>query len=153
LPFGSDKHRSRISCASIAIHDDLFSICLRAIPNLTLSASRFIMTDGWQTDDLLRPVFMGCATKNVKVITISLGSLQRLIALRAVSLSAIPAIIQTMNDCISQGVDIQLKILQTLLSLITNFPTIHGRLLADVRAFVLCSLFSSLTVRWAYAVK
>jgi hypothetical protein len=53
------------------------------------------------------------------------------------SFSAIPAIIQTMNDCMSQGVDIQLKILQTLLSLITNFPTIHGRLLADVRAFVL----------------
>jgi Dimerisation and cyclophilin-binding domain of Mon2 len=76
---------------------------------------------------------MGCATKNVKVITIALGSLQRLIALRAVSLSAIPAIIQTMNDCMSQGVDIQLKILQTLLSLITNFPTIHGGLLADVR--------------------
>jgi hypothetical protein len=123
-----------------------FRYCLRrAIPTLTLSTSYFITTDGWQTDDLLRPVFMGCATKNVKVITIALGSLQRLIALRAVSLSAIPAIIQTMNDCISQGVDIQLKILQTLLSLITNFPAIHGRLLANVRAFVLCSLSSSLT--------
>jgi hypothetical protein len=84
---------------------------------------------------------MGCATKNAKVISIALGSLQRLIALRAVSLSAIPAIIQTMNDCMSQGVDIQLKILQTLLSLITNFPTIHGRLLADVRASA-CTLFA-----------
>ena len=88
---------------------------------------------------------MGCATKNAKVITIALGSLQRLIALRAVSLATIPTIIQTMNDCMSQGVDIQLKILQTLLSLITNFPAIHGRLLANVRAFVLRSLFSSLT--------
>jgi hypothetical protein len=74
------------------------------------------------------PVFMGCATKNAKVITIALSSLQRLIALHAVSLSAIPAVIQTMNDYMSQGVDIQiqLKILQTLLSLVTNFPTIHG---------------------------
>jgi len=80
---------------------------------------------------------MGCATKNAKVITIALGALQRLITLRAVSLSAIPTVIQTMNDCMSQGVDIQLKILQTLLSLITNFPTIHGRLLANVRASVL----------------
>jgi len=76
---------------------------------------------------------MGCATKNAKVITIALGSLQRLISLRAVSLSAVPATIQTMNDCMSQGVDIQLKILQTLLSLITNFPAVHGRLLANVR--------------------
>jgi len=123
------------------LQDDPFPIRLRAILSLALSASYSITTDGWQTEDLLRPVFMGCATKNVKVITIALGSLQRLIALRAVSLSAIPAIIQTMNDCISQGVDIQLKILQTLLSLITNFPTIHGRLLANVRAFVLAPSF------------
>jgi hypothetical protein len=75
---------------------------------------------------------MGCATKNAKVITIALGSLQRLITLRAISLSALPAVIQTINDCIAQGVDIQLKILQTLLSLITNFPAINGRLLANV---------------------
>ena len=55
--------------------------------------THFITTDGWHTDDLLRPVFMGCATKNVQVITIALGSLQCLIILHAVSLSAIPAII------------------------------------------------------------
>ncbi|KAI9435094.1 hypothetical protein H4582DRAFT_1817945 [Lactarius indigo] len=79
---------------------------------------------------------MGCATKNAKVITIALGSLQRLIALRAISLSSLPAVIQTISDCMTQGVDIQLKILQTLLSLITNFPAIHGRLLAD--ALLLC---------------
>jgi len=36
---------------------------------------------------------MGCAMKNAKVITITLGSLQRLISLRAVSLSTVPSII------------------------------------------------------------
>ena len=45
-----------------------------------------------------------------------------------------------MNDSILQGVDIQLKTLQALLSLVTNFPTIHSRILPNVRAFVLCSL-------------
>ncbi|KAI0268959.1 hypothetical protein BGY98DRAFT_1101368 [Russula aff. rugulosa BPL654] len=50
-----------------------------------------------------------------------------------------------MNDGISQGVDIRLKILQTLLFVITNFPTINGRQLANVRAFVMYSLFSSST--------
>jgi hypothetical protein len=79
---------------------------------------------------------MGCATRNAKVVGISLGSLQRLISLRAVPLSAVPVIITTMNDCMSQGVDIQLKILQTLLSLITNFPSIHGQVLAD--ALLVC---------------
>jgi hypothetical protein len=36
----------------------------------------------------------------------------------------------------SQGVDIQLKILQTLQPLITNFPAVHGRLLANVRTLI-----------------
>ncbi|KAI0668157.1 hypothetical protein C8Q78DRAFT_980256 [Trametes maxima] len=79
---------------------------------------------------------MGCATKNAKVVAISLGSLQRLIALKAVPQSAVPLIISTMSDCINQGVDIQLRILQTLLSLITNFPAVHGPLLGD--ALLLC---------------
>ncbi|KAI5120993.1 hypothetical protein M0805_000454 [Coniferiporia weirii] len=106
---------------------------LRNLPDQT--ASR-LAEDGPQSEDLLRPVFMGCATKNTKVTAISLGSLQRLIALKAVPQSAVPAIINTMNECMSQGVDIQLRILQTLLSLITNFPAIHGLLLGD--ALLLC---------------
>ena len=98
--------------------------------------------DGPQSDDLLRPVFMGCATKNAKVVMISLGSLQRLIALKAVPQSAVPLIITTMSDCMNQGVDIQLRILQTLLSLITNFPAVHGQLLGDV-----CILYITVTLR------
>jgi hypothetical protein len=47
-----------------------------------------------------------------------------------------------MNDGVSQGVDKQLNILQTLLSFITDFATVHGRLRTNVRAFVLCSVFS-----------
>lgn len=76
---------------------------------------------------------MGCATKNAKVVAISLGSLQRLIALKAVPQSAVSRIISTMGDAMTQGVDIQLRILQTLVSLITNFLAIHGNLLGDVR--------------------
>jgi hypothetical protein len=91
------------------------------------------LVDGLQSDGLLKPVLMGCATKNAKVVGISLGSLQRLIALKAVPQRLIPLIINTMTDAVSQGVDIQLRILQTLLSLITNFPAVHGTLLGDVR--------------------
>jgi hypothetical protein len=65
--------------------------------------SHFITTDGWHTEHL-RSVF-NCATKNAEVITIALDPLQGLIAMRAVSLYAIPATIRRMNDCISQGVD------------------------------------------------
>ncbi|PPQ71802.1 hypothetical protein CVT26_007726 [Gymnopilus dilepis] len=106
---------------------------LRASPE---QATANLASDGPQSDDLLRPVFMGCATKNPKVVAISLGSLQRLITLKAVPQSAVPLIIKTMSDAMSQGVDIQLRILQTLVSLIPNFPAIHGALLGD--ALLLC---------------
>lgn len=99
-----------------------------------------LVTDGAQSGDLLRPVFMGCATKNAKVVAISLGSLQRLIALKAVPKSAVPLIITTMSDSMSQGVDIQLRILQTLVSLITNFPSVHGELLGEVGSPSCCEL-------------
>jgi hypothetical protein len=59
--------------------------------------------------------------------------------------SAVPAIIQTMNDGVSQRVDKYFKILQTLLPFITDFPSVHGRIRTNVRAFVLCSLCFSLT--------
>ncbi|KAG9312399.1 guanine nucleotide exchange factor in Golgi transport N-terminal-domain-containing protein [Chiua virens] len=106
---------------------------LRSSPE---QATASLASDGAQSNDLLRPVFMGCATKNAKVVAISLGSLQRLIALKAVPQSAVPSIISTMSDAMSQGVDIQLRILQTLVSLITNFPSVHGELLAE--ALLLC---------------
>ncbi|KAI6131100.1 hypothetical protein EDD16DRAFT_1822615 [Pisolithus croceorrhizus] len=106
---------------------------LRSSPEQAIAS---LASDGAQSDDLLRPVFMGCATKNAKVVAISLGSLQRLIALKAVPKSAVPLIISTMSDAMSQGVDIQLRILQTLVSLITNFPSVHGDLLGE--ALLLC---------------
>lgn len=106
---------------------------LRSSPE---QATASLASDSAQSDDLLRPVFMGCATKNAKVVAISLGSLQRLIALKAVPQSAVALIVSTMNDAMSQGVDIQLRILQTLVSLITNFPSIHGELLGE--ALLLC---------------
>ncbi|KAI6140148.1 hypothetical protein BKA82DRAFT_4216431 [Pisolithus tinctorius] len=106
---------------------------LRSSPEQAIAS---LASDGAHSDDLLRPVFMGCATKNAKVVAISLGSLQRLIALKAVPKSAVPLIISTMSDAMSQGVDIQLRILQTLVSLITNFPSVHGDQLGE--ALLLC---------------
>lgn len=37
-----------------------------------------------QAEDILKPIFMGCGTKNPKVVAIALGSLQRLIGMSAV---------------------------------------------------------------------
>ncbi|KAH7341760.1 hypothetical protein B0J17DRAFT_647820 [Rhizoctonia solani] len=106
---------------------------LRASPD---TAIHVLHQGGAQADEVLKPIFMGCATRNSKVVAISIGSFQRLISMRAVPPSSIPSIISILSDSVSQGVDIQLKILQTLLSLLTNFPDIHDGLLAD--ALLLC---------------
>ena len=61
---------------------------------------------------------MGCLTKSVKVIMVTFRSLP----ISHLPLSADPAIIKPVNDCMSRGVDIQLKILQTLLTLTVSLP-------------------------------
>ncbi|GLB42922.1 putative peripheral membrane protein [Lyophyllum shimeji] len=43
---------------------------LRASPE---QATQNLASDGPQSQDLLRPVLMGCATRNAKVVAISLG--------------------------------------------------------------------------------
>ena len=105
---------------------------------------RLITTDDWHTEYLIRPVFMRRATKNANVITFALGP-SNASSLFVSSPSAIPSTVHhpNKNDCMLQGVDIRLKIYQTLLSLVTDFPTSHNKLLANVRTFVLCSLFST----------
>lgn len=61
-----------------------------------------------------------------------MGSLQRLISLKAVPPHTVPSILATLREASTQGVDIQLRILQTLLSLITNFgDVLHGELLSE----------------------
>jgi hypothetical protein len=75
---------------------------------------------------------MGISTKNAKVVAISLGSLQRLISLKAVPHSAVEMIVKAAGEAVSQGVDIQLRVLQTLLGLVTNFREVNGDLLGDV---------------------
>lgn len=92
-----------------------------------------LASDDLRYDEVIRPVFMGCAVKNAKVVAISLSCLQRLISLNAVPPTSVSRIITIMSDAVNLGVDIQLRILQTLLSLVTNLPSISGGLLGDVR--------------------
>ncbi|KAF5376165.1 hypothetical protein D9757_009328 [Collybiopsis confluens] len=103
---------------------------LRALPEANVSS---LTSD----PSLLHPIYMGCSTKSPKVISISLGSLQRLISLRAVQAVMVPEIIRIMGNAINQGVDIQLRILQTLLGLVTNYSgEVHDNLLGD--ALLVC---------------
>ncbi|KAG0698964.1 hypothetical protein DFH29DRAFT_69332 [Suillus ampliporus] len=84
-------------------------------------------------DSLLRPVFMRCVTKNAKVVAISLGSLQWLIALNAVLQSAVAFIVHRKNDerCHEPGCRHSTWDPTNLGFLDHNFPSVHGELLGE----------------------
>ncbi|CAG8467852.1 8909_t:CDS:10 [Cetraspora pellucida] len=86
--------------------------------------------------DFLRPFLLACETKHVKLITISIGCLHKLISHRAVPESSVKTILKTLNDVLSQSVEIQLKILQTIPPLLSNYKALHGDLLAE--ALLIC---------------
>ncbi|CAI2181355.1 20085_t:CDS:10 [Funneliformis geosporum] len=89
-----------------------------------------------KNNDFLRPFILACETKHVKLITTSIGCLQRLISHHAIPDSSVKTILKTLNDIMSQGVEIQLKILQTVPPLLSNYQALHGDLLAE--ALLIC---------------
>ncbi|BEJ02954.1 hypothetical protein CcaverHIS641_0101290 [Cutaneotrichosporon cavernicola] len=89
-----------------------------------------------RADTLLAPVTLGCKTKNAKIVGISIAALQRLVALGGVPLASLPDVMATLGSVAGQAVDIQLKILQTLLSILTYCKDMHGDTLGT--ALLLC---------------
>ncbi|WVW80931.1 hypothetical protein I302_102922 [Kwoniella bestiolae CBS 10118] len=87
-------------------------------------------------DTLLDPITKGCKTKVAKVIGISIAALQRLVALGGVPTTKLPDVLQTLSSVANQAVDIQLKILQTLLSILTYNKDVHDEVLGN--ALLLC---------------
>jgi hypothetical protein len=94
---------------------------------------------------MLSPITLGCKTKTPKIIGIAIAALQRLVATggvptvslrsqipRAEPQTSLPLVLQTLSNVSSQGVDIQLKILQALLSILTYNPDAHGEILGHV---------------------
>ncbi|XP_060551977.1 protein MON2 homolog isoform X2 [Ruditapes philippinarum] len=85
--------------------------------------------------DILQPFMLGCETKNVKLIQISLTAVQRLISHEAISIKAADNILTLLWGLMEGGQE-ELKLLQTAILLITtNFVVQHESL---AKAMVLC---------------
>ncbi|KAJ1650884.1 Endocytosis and vacuole integrity protein [Dispira simplex] len=89
-----------------------------------------------RNDEAIRPFTLACSTKQVKLITVALGCLHRLITNCAVHDMTIPTVLSALNDIVLLGVDMQLKTLQLLLPLLANYPGICGPVLSQ--ALTLC---------------
>lgn len=79
---------------------------------------------------------MALDSKNPKLISISVSSLQKLISHHAVPESSVGLILSSLLDQINSPLEIQLKILQTVLPLVSTYKSIHGECLADALLLV-----------------
>ncbi|KAI8354550.1 guanine nucleotide exchange factor in Golgi transport N-terminal-domain-containing protein [Choanephora cucurbitarum] len=89
-----------------------------------------------KTEDALRPFVLACETKQVKLVTIAIGCIQKLISFHAIPETSIRAVLRTLTDISVHGMDIQLKILQTVLPLLSNYRSVHDDILAE--ALLIC---------------
>lgn len=88
---------------------------LKAIP---FTSETQLAGDLLRRVQFLDPFVLACKTKNAKLATTGTVCLQRLTASRAVPRSRLPDVLDAFHDGVSSGYDPQLKILQTLPSLL-----------------------------------
>ncbi|KAL3420830.1 endosomal peripheral membrane protein [Phlyctema vagabunda] len=71
--------------------------------------------------NFVTPFLIACGTKNVKFTGISVVCLQRLITARAIPRSRLREVLEALRESTPAGLDVQLKILQSLPSLLQNY--------------------------------
>ncbi len=80
----------------------------------------------------MNPFIIACGTKNVKFTGIAVVCLQRLIVVKGLPRPRLNQVLEALSEATSAGLDVQLKILQALPSLLQNYS-------ADVQADLLAS--------------
>lgn len=95
-----------------------------------------------QRPNFVNPLIIACGTKNAKFTGIAIVCLQRLIVAKALPKSKLNQVLEALREAASASLDVQLKILQALPSLLQNFSTdIKGDLL--VTALNICFILQA----------
>ncbi|KAK9356626.1 hypothetical protein V1523DRAFT_357944 [Lipomyces doorenjongii] len=88
------------------------------------------------------PFLIACSTRNVKYCAIAVQSIQRLITTHSLNKDNLPQTLEAFEEGTHLGVEIQLKILQSLPPLIEKYgPCLRGDLLA--KTIQICSILQS----------
>ncbi|EEU41074.1 uncharacterized protein NECHADRAFT_58535 [Fusarium vanettenii 77-13-4] len=83
-----------------------------------------------QKVNFVNPFIIACGTKNAKFTAIAIVCLQRLIVAQALPRSKLNQVLEALMQATSAGLDVQLKILQALPSLVQNYASdLKGNLL------------------------
>ncbi|KFA61062.1 hypothetical protein S40285_06350 [Stachybotrys chlorohalonatus IBT 40285] len=100
---------------------------LKQLGNISEQA---VPTELSQKVNFVNPFIIACGSKNAKFTGIAIVCLQRLIASRALPSSRLSQVLEALMQASSAGLDVQLKILQALPSLLQNYASdVKGELL------------------------
>lgn len=95
-----------------------------------------------QRPNFVNPFIIACGTKNAKFTGIAIVCLQRLIVARALPRSRLSQVLEALQQATSAGLDVQLKILQALPALLSNYSAdVKGTLV--VTALNICFILQS----------
>lgn len=75
-------------------------------------------------DKIAQPLVLACSSRNAKLTAIAVPIIQRLISISALSDKAIPSVLGALEEATHLGVEIQLKILQCLPTLMANYTKV-----------------------------
>ncbi|KAM0320058.1 hypothetical protein ACHAO8_000651 [Botrytis cinerea] len=115
---------------------------LDEIKGLRSTSEAQIAADLTQRPNFVTPFLIACGTRNVKFTGIAVVCLQRLVVSRALPKSRLKEVLEALREATSAGLDVQLKILQALPSLLQNYAgELKGELLAA--ALNICTILQA----------
>ena len=96
-------------------------ISLQEIKNIQVTSEKQVAADLARRPQFVNPFLLACTSRNAKCAAIGMSCLQRMAASQALAKSKVKDVLEAMTECTSLGLDIQLKMLQTLPSLLQNY--------------------------------
>ncbi|KAK5044894.1 hypothetical protein LTR84_010266 [Exophiala bonariae] len=117
-------------------HSDVRSAAEQSLADLraiSVTSETQLAGDLVRRTDFINPFILACKTKNIKLVSSGTVCLQRLTASRAIPRSRLQDLLDAFGEAVNSGYEPQLKILQTLPSLLQLYASdIYGDLLAKI---------------------
>ncbi|KIV88405.1 hypothetical protein PV10_08090 [Exophiala mesophila] len=126
-------------------HNDVRTAAEQSLTDLrgiSVTSETQLAGDLLRRQQFIDPFVLACKSKNLKLVSNGTVCLQRLTASKAIARPRLPDLLEAFQDAVSTGYEPQLKILQTLPSLLQLYASdIHGDLLA--RTLEICVALQS----------
>ncbi|EXJ71300.1 uncharacterized protein A1O5_05106 [Cladophialophora psammophila CBS 110553] len=115
---------------------------LADLKTISLTSETQLAGDLYRRPQFIEPFILACKSRNTKLATTGTACIQRLTASNALARTRLPDVLDAFRDGVAASYEPQLKILQTLPSLLQLYAyDIHGELLATV--LELCATLQS----------